>query len=560
MTPDVSKRSLLKTAALAAGAGLVAVLPPASRRAVAAEPLVLRVERRTLEVKGKAASVYGLTQPNGTSGVFLDPDQRFLVNLVNGLDEPTIVHWHGQAPPANQDGVAMTGLEQAIAAGATQPYDFAARAGTHWMHSHEGLQEMQLLAAPLIVRTAADLRMDAQEVIVILHDFTFRSPAQVMAGLAAMSGMQMGGAGKTDTAMGGMEMSGGGMAGMKMGDGQAGGMAGMKMGDGQASGMAGMKMGGAGKTDTAMGGMEMSGGGMAGMKMGDGQAGGMAGMKMGDGDQSSDAAAGEDLNDIDFDAYLANDRTLDDPQVVRVERAGRVRLRLINAASATPFWIDLGTLVGTVLAVDGMPVQPVQGRMFPMSEAQRLDILVDVPAGQACPILAQRVGDTQRTGIILAPPGAYVGRVADRAGQTLGGLDSSLELRLTATTQLPARPVDRRHSVVLTGGMSPYQWYINGQNWGNHTPLKVRRNERIVLDIVNKTSMSHPMHLHGHSFQVIAINDKPIAGAMRDTIQVLPWQSATVAFDADNPGRWLFHCHILAHMETGMITEVAYET
>src|SRR5258707_5602808 len=126
MTIALSKRSLLEaTAALAA----VSRLPAAPRPARAAEALTLRAGRRTLEVKGKAAPVFGLTQPNGTSGVFLDPDQRFLVNLVNGLDEPTIVHWHGQAPPAAQDGVALTGQEQPIAAGATQPYDFAARAG-----------------------------------------------------------------------------------------------------------------------------------------------------------------------------------------------------------------------------------------------------------------------------------------------------------------------------------------------------------------------------------------------------------------------------------------------
>jgi FtsP/CotA-like multicopper oxidase with cupredoxin domain len=68
------------------------------------------------------------------------------------------------------------------------------------------------------------------------------------------------------------------------------------------------------------------------------------------------------------------------------------------------------------------------------------------------------------------------------------------------------------------------------------------------------------MHLHGHSFQVVALNGKPLQGAVRDTIEVPPWQSASVVFDADNPGRWLIHCHILTHMETGMVTEVAYES
>src|SRR5690606_18824610 len=112
-----------------------------------------------------------------------------------------------------------------------------------------------------------------------------------------------------------------------------------------------------------------------------------------------------DLNDVEYDAYLANDRTLDDPEVVPVERGGRVRLRLINGATSTAFWIDLGTLEGTVVAVDGNPVRPVSGRRFPMTMGQRLDILVQVPAGSgAFPILAQREGDRQRNGIVLATP------------------------------------------------------------------------------------------------------------------------------------------------------------
>src|SRR5258707_1091725 len=80
-----------------------------------------------------------------------------------------------------------------------------------------------------------------------------------------------------------------------------------------------------------------------------------------------------------LDAFLANDRTLTDPDVVRVERSGRVRLRIINGASSSQFWIDLGTLTGNVLAVDGHSVRPVAGQRFPMAMAQRLDLLIDLP-------------------------------------------------------------------------------------------------------------------------------------------------------------------------------------
>ena len=86
-----------------------------------------------------------------------------------------------------------------------------------------------------------------------------------------------------------------------------------------------------------------------------------------------------DLNDVRYDAFLANDRTLADPEIVRVERGGRVRLRIINGASSSQFWIDLGELVGHMVATDGHAVHPVAGRRFPLAMAQRLDILIDLP-------------------------------------------------------------------------------------------------------------------------------------------------------------------------------------
>jgi FtsP/CotA-like multicopper oxidase with cupredoxin domain len=74
----------------------------------------------------------------------------------------------------------------------------------------------------------------------------------------------------------------------------------------------------------------------------------------------------------------------------------------------------------------------------------------------------------------------------------------------------------------------------------------------------NTTMMSHPMHLHGPSFQVTEINGQSFAGAMRDTVLVTPRTTVKVVFDADNPGLWAFHCHNLYHMEAGMFTTLVY--
>ena len=97
-----------------------------------------------------------------------------------------------------------------------------------------------------------------------------------------------------------------------------------------------------------------------------------------------------------------------------------------------------------------------------------------------------------------------------------------------------------------------------GRTWADHTPLAVSQGQRVELDIVNRSRMAPPMHLHGHHFQVVALNGQALSGAMHDTVLVPVNGRVRVAFDADNPGRWLFHCHNLYHMATGMMTEVAY--
>ena len=490
----LSRRTFLGAAATLAAGG---VLGPA--RAAATPPRLLTVGRRILEVDGRPAPVFGITRADGAAGVVLEPGERFAVTLANRCGAPTIIHWHGQEPPPAEDGVAETGYVAPLADGEERGYDFAARPGTHWMHSHQGLQEQSLMAAPLVVRGADDAALDAQEVVVLLHDFTFRDPAEVLAELT-----------------GGMAMSGMATPGMAMG---------------QGAGMA------------------------HGLDHGTGQ---NMGHVMQHGAAEAPADGGPDLNDVAFDAYLANDRTLADPQVVRTERAGRVRLRLINGAAATNFWIDLGGLSGTVLAVDGTAVLPVTGTRFPLAIAQRLDLIVTLPGAGAFPILAQREGDRARTGIVLATPGAAVGRIADRADAAAAAVDLSLEERLVAATPLAPRDPDVRHRVRLTGSMMPYRWTIDDLSWADRRPLTVAAGQRAVLDIVNETGMAHPMHLHGHHFQVVAIDGRPVRGAIRDTAYVMPRGSITVAFDADNPGRWLFHCHNLYHMATGMMTEVVY--
>jgi FtsP/CotA-like multicopper oxidase with cupredoxin domain len=267
-----------------------------------------------------------------------------------------------------------------------------------------------------------------------------------------------------------------------------------------------------------------------------------------------------DLNDVEFDAYLANDRTLADPDVVRVAPGGRLRLRIINAAASTNFWLGLGGLEGSLIAVDGLPVEPVAGKRFPIAIAQRLDIRLTLPAGQgAYPIMAHREGDTARTGIVLATPAAQVKHLADRAEHMAPALGLDLERRLAASRPLAPKPADRTHRVDLTGSMMGYAWGLNGVAYGEHAPLELRAGERVEIAFNNRTMMAHPMHMHGVPFQVVEIDGERFSGALRDTVLVPPHGGrVTVAFDATNAGNWVMHCHNLYHMAAGMMTTLTY--
>ncbi|MBX9946617.1 MAG: multicopper oxidase domain-containing protein [Reyranella sp.] len=467
-----ARRSLLLAATAAA------FMP--HRLSAAGGQKVLRLQTRQIEVGGKPATRYGVVQPSGAWGLTLDEGQEFDVRLENHLAVPSGLHWHGMTPPWRQDGVPYISGPP-IAPGQSAAYKFPARpTGTRWMHSHFGLQEQDLLAAPLIVREAEAIASGRQEVVVLFEDFSWTPPAALLANLRKPP------AGNMAMTMGSMARGGAGMAG---------------------------------------GAMDM---------------------------------AKPDLNDIDYDAYLANDRTLADPPVFAVERNAEVRLRLINGASSTNFTIDLGAAESTLVAVDGNPVVPLRASRFPLAIAQRADIVVRLPAdGSALAVLALGEGRRLQAGFLLRPPGAAVARLPEKS-ETMGPVVGlAQEAMLRARQPLPVRAVDRSVPVDLAGTMAGYNWSMPVHGMAG-VPVTVARGERVELVMRNTTMMAHPMHLHGHNFQVTEIDGRPLPGAVRDTVLVPPRATVKVVFDADNPGLWPYHCHNLFHMAAGMFATVVY--
>ncbi|MFO0875143.1 MAG: multicopper oxidase family protein [Phycisphaerales bacterium] len=460
-----------------------------------ASPVRLVVKEVPLKVLGREVTVIAIEQADGTQGYAPERAAGFDVEVVNQLKVPTAIHWHGLILPNLMDGVPFV-TQEPIQPGASFRYRFPLRqSGTYWMHSHYGLQEQFLTSAPLIIWSPEERAKAEHQHVVMLTDFSFTAPAEILE--RARRGMP--------TSM----------------------PSSMKMPEAPPIEMVAQKW--------------------------DEQAGRLT--------RAVVRGPAPDI-DVAYDALLANRRTIDDPEVVRVKPGETVLLRLIAASSATNFVIDTGALDAEVVAVDGKGVRPLKGDFFQLAVAQRIDLRVRIPAeGGVFPILAQGEGTQLLCGVILSTrEGAEAVPVAARtAAMPAAALDLSQERRLQATAPLAERTVDRTLPAVLGGNMKTYVWTINNQAYPNRDALTVRRGERVEMTLTNTTRMGHPMHLHGHDFQIVGIDGQRVSGALRDTVHVPPGATVAIAFDADNPGLWAFHCHLIYHLASGMFTVVKYD-
>lgn len=261
-----------------------------------------------------------------------------------------------------------------------------------------------------------------------------------------------------------------------------------------------------------------------------------------------------------------------------VRSGERIRLRLINAANARIFALSFFDQRPTIIAIDGQPVkphEPVGGRVV-LGPATRVDLILDCIG---------RPGDRHR--------------VIDDfySGMTYRFVDLSYIKEEPIRSQFPSVPAlpdnklaepdlaqAERRRIVLTGGMmggmksalvdgremdvmsmfrSGVAWALNGiaSTHHAHTPLfTCVRNRSYILELVNETVFPHPMHLHGHSFRVLSRNGQPEQfRPWQDTVLLLARERAEIAFVADNPGDWMFHCHILEHQAAGMMGVIRVE-
>ena len=246
----------------------------------------------------------------------------------------------------------------------------------------------------------------------------------------------------------------------------------------------------------------------------------------------------------------------------------RLRLRLINASNARIFVLRLAGLEGWTLALDGMPLpapEPVNTELI-LAPAQRIDLIVDVTAAEGDTAALLRFGDDDewRPQVRFPVSGSASANRRDlpdalppNPQMEVRGIDSARQLDMA----MEGGAMGRMSRAMMNGRSMGFRemagqgqfWALAGQVGMTDTPFaSLDRGETVRLRLTNDTAFPHAMHLHGMHFRKVA-GDGTL-GPMRDTILSYPDELLEIAFVADNPGKWLFHCHMLGHAASGMTT------
>ncbi len=465
MSSVVSRRRVLFSGAALAAAPVVGW--PRGAAAAPAEPLVLEARpgaAQLLEPGEPATAIWGYQGGVPAPLIRVPQGGEVAVRLVNRLDVPTTIHWHGIRIDNAMDGVAHL-TQQPVLPGESFDYRFAVPdAGTFWYHPHvhgSGPQVDRGLSGLLIVDEATPADVD-RDVAVQIDDWLIGQDGQI---------------------------------------------------------------------DTASFG------------------------------SPHDAAHAGRLGNV----LTVNGK---DFETLAAAPGERVRLRIVSTCNSRILQLDFGALDPWIVAFDGQPVEPhrLGGTPLVVGPAQRADLIVD---------LAGRPGDRFAMSEVSGEPYEAMAVVLDAGDGRAPRADPPQALPANPVPVPPARP-SRVVDLVMGGGMmrmvqtasylgKTYDgrtlamdygmfWALNGVAGMPQDPLfAAGAGEEVALRLVNDTLWPHAMHLHGHHFVVYDQAGAPLPG-LRDTVVVAAGVETTIGLVADNPGKWMLHCHMLEHQAAGMET------
>ncbi|MNS04010.1 Copper resistance protein A precursor [compost metagenome] len=477
----------------------------------------------------------------------------------NELNEDTSLHWHGIFLPNQYDGVPNL-TQMPIKPHTTHKYTFPIiQHGTHWYHSHTGLQEQIGMYGSMILNKKADdptFRKgidDLPTVPIILSEWTDRNPKNVHRMLHNATdwfAIQKGSTQSYTEAI--------------------------------SEGHFKTKLTNEWKRMNAM-----------------------------------------DVSDVYYDAFLINGKNeLTIPNSIAMPfkalDKNKVRLRISNGGASTYFWLTYAGGKITVVANDGNDVDPVEVDRLIVPVSETYDVVVTIPDDKkAYEFLVTSEDRTKSASLFLGdgtkqlmdplPKLKYFEgmKMMNSMMKMNGDLDDmgmqmSLNQMDMNTVMYPEITGDSRKSSVknqeeheshsanadiitlnyamlksptkttlpkdapvkelrfeLSGNMNRYVWSLDNKVVSETDKILIKKGENVRIVLRNGSMMRHPMHLHGHDFRVI--NGQGEYAPLKNTIDIMPMETDTLEFNANTSGDWFFHCHILYHMMAGMGRVFSYE-
>jgi CopA family copper-resistance protein len=581
MRSNLSRRQLLRGAAAASSGAALSGLFPAwaqtgspglsTRPTLSGEDIRLKVGHSMFTVGGRSGHAITINGVLPAPLIRLREGQNVRLHVENGLDEDTSIHWHGLILPFHMDGVPGISFP-GILPRQTFTYEFPIKQnGTYWFHSHSGLQEQMGHYGPLVIDPAGtDPVAYDREHVIVLSDWTFMHPHRVIGKLKQEGGYfnrqrqaLIGDKGENEMSQSDRLMWGR----MRMDPTDIADVTGTTYtylinGHGPLENWTGLFRPGERVRLRFINASAMS---IFNIRI--------PGLPM-----TVVQADGQHVRPVETDEFQISVAETYDVVVQPGDQAYTLVAESIDRS---------GLCRATLAPRPGMvaPVPPLRPRPTLTMKDMGMGGMDHSAMGHgasgdaaACPPEHAAMGhctpggapmDHKMRDLSLLPPnvkrGPGIDMVAampvDRTGDRPLGLEEVPHRVLTyhqlaplvpfADKRAPTRQVD----IHLTGNMERFMWSFDGRKLNEGLePIGFERNERVRVNLINNSMMNHPIHLHGHFFEVVT--GQPHGNPVKHTVNVLPGGKASFDLTADAPGDWAFHCHLLYHMHAGMMNVV----
>lgn len=299
--------------------------------------------------------------------------------------------------------------------------------------------------------------------------------------------------------------------------------------------------------------------------------------------QSFGRMAPMDLSDVGYDAFLVNGSKK--YFFTKPKKSDKIRLRLVNAASSSYFNVEFAGGQMEVIAADGVDIVPVKVDRLPIAIAETYDVIVTLPENKQYELRATAIDGSGYSAAMIGNGAEVLAKDISKPNlfssnhhqmmdvedmdmsdmdememdddQSEGKILNYDDLKSPKKTVFNPKAEINEITLKLTGNMENYVWNFNNIPLGKSDKILIKKGEVVRIKLVNTTMMSHPIHLHGHFFRLL--NSNNAYSPLKHTVDVKPMEEVTIEFLADKEKDWIFHCHNLYHMESGMARIFHYQ-